>query len=128
MYSKEPHKASRNSSLPYIYSVVYKQKMKLKNGILIKVLIGIAFISVNFSMDKSELSGDFSSNKIRQIELGMTLEDVQKILGKPFQITSLAGLHEISCERPKNRQIKDITHSSDIRQIVNQKFSETDFY
>lgn len=101
--------------------------MKLKKGILIIVLIGIAYISVNLSMDKSELSGDFSSTKIRKIELGMTLEDVQKILGQPFQITSLAGLHEHSCKRQKDRLIKDITHNADIRQIVNQKFSETDF-
>ena len=39
-------------------------------------------------MDKRELSGDFSSTEIRQIELGMTLEDVQRILGQPFQIES----------------------------------------
>ena len=116
----------KHSTVCYMV-VVYKQKMKLKKGILIIVLIGIAYISVNFSLDKSELSGDFSSTEIRQIELGMTLEDVQKILGQPFQITSLAGLHDLSCERSKNRLIEDITPSLDIRQIVNEKFSESDF-
>ena len=75
-------------------------------------------------MDKRDLAGDFSSTEIRQIQIGMDLEDVQEILGKPYQITSLAGLHELTCKRQKSRLIEDIDIKSDIKQLVNQKFSE----
>ena len=78
-------------------------------------------------MDKRDLSGDFSSTEIRQIQIGMHLEDVQEILGKPYQITSLAGLHELTCKRQNPRLIEDIDSKSDIKKLVNQKFSETDY-
>jgi len=78
-------------------------------------------------MDKRDLSGEFSATEIRQIQVGMNLEDVQEILGQPYQITSLAGLHEMTCKRQKSRLTEDIGTKSDIKQLVNQKFSETDY-
>lgn len=101
--------------------------MKRKQLILLSLLIVIGFITVNFSMDKRDLSGEFSATEIRQIQVGMNLEDVQEILGQPYQITSLAGLHEMTCKRQKSRLTENIGSKSDIKQLVNQKFSETDY-
>ncbi|MDG1476004.1 MAG: hypothetical protein P8Q14_02555 [Vicingaceae bacterium] len=101
--------------------------MKRKQIILLSILIVIGFITVNFSMDKRDLSGDFSSTEIRQIQIGMDLEDVQEILGEPYQITSLAGLHNLTCKRQKSRLTENIDSKSDIKQLVNQKFSETNY-
>ncbi len=101
--------------------------MKRRQIILLSVLIVIVLVSVNFCMDKRDLAGEFTTIEIRQVKIGMALEDVQQILGQPYQITSLAGLHEITCKRQKSRLIKDINSNTDIRQLVNQKFSETDF-
>lgn len=89
--------------------------MRPKQIIFLSLLITTAFIAVNLSIDKRDLSGDFTSTEIRQIELGMELEEVQNILGKPYQITSLAGLHELTCERPKSRLTKDINSEIDIK-------------
>jgi outer membrane protein assembly factor BamE (lipoprotein component of BamABCDE complex) len=58
--------------------------MKSKQILLLLLLILIGFITVNFSKDKRDLSGDYSSTKIRQIQIGMNLEDVQEILGTPY--------------------------------------------
>ncbi|MBE0663157.1 MAG: hypothetical protein IH597_11915 [Bacteroidales bacterium] len=101
--------------------------MKLKHTILISVFIVIAFITVNLSMDKRDLAGEFSATEIRQIKIGMNLEDVQEILGQPYQITSLAGLHNLTCKRQKSQLEEEINPNCDIRLLVNQKFSETDF-
>lgn len=101
--------------------------MKLKRIILILIISIIVFVSINFSLDKRVLSGNFTATEIRQIKMKMTLEEVQEILGQPFQITSLAGLHEWTCTRQKNILISDIFPNSNIREIVNQKFSETDY-
>lgn len=90
-------------------------------------MIGIAFISINFSIDKKDLAGNFTSTEIRQIKIGMSLEEVQQKLGKPYKITSLAGLHNLNCKRQKSQLNKDISEDSDIREIVNHKFSETDY-
>ena len=101
--------------------------MRIKQIALITIIIGVSFISINLLIDKRELSGNFTSCEIRQIKIGMTLEQVQQTLGQPFQITSLAGLHNSDCTRQKSRLIKDISEDSDIREIINQKFSETDY-
>ena len=101
--------------------------MKLKQTIIFSVLIVITFITVNFSIAKRDLAGEFSATEIRQIQVGMDLKDVQDILGQPYQISSLAGLHELTCTRQKSRLEEDIDLNSDIRQLVNQKFLETDF-
>jgi hypothetical protein len=101
--------------------------MKLKQIILFSLLVVVAFIMINFSMEKRDLSGDFSATDIRQIEVGMSLEEVQKILGQPYEITSLAGLHELTCTRQKSKLKATINPNSDIRQLVDQKFSEADF-
>lgn len=101
--------------------------MKLKKIILLSILIVIIFITINLSMSKRDLAGDFTSSEIRQIQIGMNLEEVQDILKSPYQITSLAGLHDLNCKVQKSRLIKDIDSKSDIKQIVNQKFSDTNY-
>ena len=101
--------------------------MRLKQVILLSILIVIAFITVNFSMDKRDLSGEFSSIDIRQVKIGMDLEEVQEILGKPYQINALEGLHELTCKQPKSRLIQDINSDIKIREIVNRKYAETDY-
>ena len=101
--------------------------MKLKQTILISLIIGVTILTVNFSTDKRDLSGDFTANEIRNVKLGMTLEEVEEILGRPFQIKALVGLHDLTCKRPKHRLLEDISLNSPIRDIVNQKFSETDY-
>lgn len=57
----------------------------------------------------------------------MNLEEVLNILGRPYKIEALAGLHDFNCTQPNTQLIKDIDEDSDIREIVNEKFSVTDF-
>jgi hypothetical protein len=57
----------------------------------------------------------------------MDLEDVQAILGQPFSIKSLAGMHNLTCEHPRPRLNQTLTKDADIRAIVDEKFSKTDF-
>jgi hypothetical protein len=101
--------------------------MKLKKSISISVLIVIAIITVNISIVKRDLAGEFSATEIRQIKVGMNLEDVQEILGQPYQITSFSGHHNLTCKGPKSQLTEGINPNSDFRQLVNQTFSKTDF-
>lgn len=58
----------------------------------------------------------------------MTLKEVQAILGRPLKITSFAGaVHQNTCERPIKSLDEKISSNSDIRGIVNAKFSSTEF-
>jgi len=101
--------------------------MKFKTIILILIIIGIVSISINFSIDKKDLAGKFTSTEIRQIKIGMSLEEVQQTIGAPYKITSLAGLHELNCKGQNERLICDINPGSDIRQIINTRFTQTDY-
>lgn len=101
--------------------------MKIKKVLLTSVVLIITFFVIYFYIPKKEISGDFTSNDIRKVKVGMTLEEVQNILGQPFEVTSGIGIHKMTCEKPKKSLKQDLSSNSNIRDIVNEKFSETDF-
>jgi hypothetical protein len=101
--------------------------MKLKHLLIFLPILLFTYLFINFSIDKQDLSGDFKSKDIRLIALGDSLEEVLQKLGRPYKIESLAGLHELKCKAPKDQLIMDIRTNTNIRKIVNLKFSEKDY-
>lgn len=100
-----------------------------KTRTLLAILIStiIIFLIVNLFSFKQDVSRQFSASEIRQIKVGMSLEDVQEILGQPYKIKSLSGIHNFTCKQQKPTLVKEVTDNLDIRQVVNNKFLETDF-
>ena len=99
----------------------------MKRIILIAILAAVTYIIFNLSVTKKDLSGDFCSEDIRKVQIGMSLEQVQKILGNPYEINALAGLHEGKCTSQKSRLIYPVNSQTNIRKIVNQKFADTNY-
>lgn len=101
--------------------------MRITRIVFTSVLLIITFFVVYFYIPKKEVSGDFTSNDIRKVKVGMTLEEVQNILGQPFEVTSGTAIHKMTCKKPKRTLKQSLSSNSNIRNIVNEKFSETDF-
>ena len=91
------------------------------------IILGVGLLLYNFSIDKKDLASDFSSKDIKKIKLGMKLQEVEMILGRPYEINSLAGLHHYTCSKPKHMLSENVSEKTDIIKIVNNKFSETDY-
>lgn len=91
------------------------------------LVLSIAYAFVNCNRTRQNLSGNITVNDIEKVKTGMTLEQVEHILGRPYKIESLAGLHVLNCPNPKPMLTEEIKIKSDIRQIVEATFSDTNY-
>lgn len=99
----------------------------MKRLVLLLFTLSTLYVIVNCSRTRQDLSEDITANEVEEIRIGMTLEQVERILGQPYEIHSLSGLHELNCPNPKPRLVQEIDSETDIRQIVNAKFSDTNY-
>jgi hypothetical protein len=102
-----------------------------------KTLIKILFITVglillfvlgiNLLGTRANIVDSVTGDKIRLIQPGWALEQVVATLGRPYKIEASQGLHKIGCQNAKPRLDIDINNVTDIRQIVNVFYSDTNF-
>jgi hypothetical protein len=94
----------------------------------------ISFIIIGFillacispcSQSTFKIANGITSDKIRQVRPGMSLEQVIGILGRPFKIDASEGLHNIECKNSKARLEIDINDQTDIKKEVNGFYADT---
>ena len=76
---------------------------------------------------KSNTGSDISGNKIKRIEMGMTLEQVISILGKPFEIDVSGETHSFDCKSPKFYLEMPVNENTDIIYIVDRIYNDTSY-
>ena len=94
--------------------------------LIILSIIGIILI-INFLGYRSNIANGITGDKIKKIQIGMPFEQVISILGRPYEIKSLAGLHDFSCKNPKPRLEMNVIESTDIISIVDSIYNDTNY-
>ena len=100
---------------------------------LIKIFLSIVglillfVLAVNILGVRSDIANNITGDKIKAIKKGMTLEQVVAILGRPYSINSLNGLHDISCKTPKPRLEIDINNQTNIKAEVEKIYNDTNY-
>jgi hypothetical protein len=90
-------------------------------------LILLLVICINLLGTRADIVDGVTGDKIKLIQPGWTLEQVVATLGRPFKIYASQGLHKIGCPKAKPRLNIDINNATDIRQVVNVFYSDTNF-
>jgi len=95
--------------------------------ITLSTIIGlfICFVLVINTLGyRSDIANGITGTEIKKIEMGMPLEQVFSILGKPYEIDILAGQHDFSCKNPKFLKM-DVYENTDIIHILDSFFNDT---
>ncbi len=90
-------------------------------------LILLFILGINLLGTRADLPNGVKGDKIKLIQPGWTLEQVVATLGRPYKIDASQGLHNIGCPNAKPRLDIDINNATDIRQVVNVFYSDTNF-
>ena len=90
-------------------------------------LIILFVLAVNILGVRSDIANNITGDKIKQVKKGMTLEQVVAILGRPYSINSLNGLHDFSCKTPKPRLEMDINNQTNIKAEVEKIYNDTNY-
>lgn len=90
-------------------------------------LIFLFFLVINLLGTRADIIDGVTGDKIKIIKPGWTLEQVVATLGRPYRIDASQGLHEIACPNPKSRLDIDINNSTDIKQVVNAFYNDTNY-
>ena len=90
-------------------------------------LILLFVLGINLLGTRADIVDGVTGDKIKLIKPGWTLEQVVATLGRPYKIDASQGLHEIACPKPKSRLDIDINNSTDIRQVVNAFYNDTNY-
>jgi hypothetical protein len=92
------------------------------------LIIGLTIVVI-FIIDffAPSLPDKVKSDNILKIVPGMPVENVFSILGRPFSITALNGIHKIGCADPNPSLNESINENTDIKKLVhdfisNQKY------
>jgi hypothetical protein len=98
-------------------------------GIYFIILISLIIIanSLNVIGVRSGLCKDVNGEKIEQVKVGMTLEQVIHILGRPVKINSNRGMHKIGCKNPRPWLNAEISEETDIRKEVDKIYNDTNY-
>lgn len=84
------------------------------------LLAGIAYLAGT----RADVAHQPSGAQIRQIEPGMSLEQVISILGRPYEIAALNGLHNSNCTAPSPRWELTPDHINNIRSFFDSAFAD----
>lgn len=90
-------------------------------------LILLFVLGINLLGTRADIVDGVTGDKIKLIKPGWTLEQVVATLGRPYSIDASHGLHEIACPNPKPQLDIAINNSTDIRQVVNVFYNDTNF-
>ena len=93
---------------------------------MISIILCLVLV-INILGYQSNVANGITGTEIKKIKMGMTLEDVISILGKPYEISTLAGLHNWDCKNPKPTLKMDVDENTDIFHIVDSIFNDTDY-
>jgi hypothetical protein len=102
----------------------------ISNKILSLIILSILgiflclILIINILGYRSNVANGITGTKIKKIEIGMALEQVISILGKPYGIEMFDGQHDFSCKNPNFLEIK-INKNTDIVYIVDSFFNNT---
>jgi hypothetical protein len=99
-------------------------------GLIILSIIGVILchiLVIDVLGYRSNIVNGITGTEIKKIEMGMTLEEVISILGQPYEIHTLAGLHDFSCKNPKPRLEMNVNENTDIIYIIDSIFNDADF-
>jgi hypothetical protein len=99
-------------------------------SLIILSIIGIILcliLVINILGYRANIANGITGTEIKEIKLGMTLEQVISILGKPYKIEGLAGLHDFDCKNPKPRLEMNVNENTDIISIVDSIFNNIDY-
>ena len=100
-------------------------KRKIFGVFLIIALTLTGFYTFDFF--SPALPDKVKSDNILKITPGMTMDHVFRILGRPFRVTGLHGIHKMECSNPNPMLDEDINENTDIKKLVhdfirNQKY------
>lgn len=93
--------------------------------ISILALIAILILSPPLLGTRSNIAAGVTGDKIKQVKPGMSMEEVVSILGNPYGLESMAGLHTFQCQHPKPSLQIAVTKSLDIRKAVDDFYNDT---
>lgn len=101
----------------------------MKRKTLVVFLIIGLILAIFYTIDffSPGLPDKVKSDNILKITPGMTMDQVFNILGRPFTVTGLHGIHKIGCSNPNSMLDEDINENTDIKILVrdvisNQKY------
>ena len=99
------------------------KKLKLLTPAILSLVIFLCFV-FRYPVYKSNIANGITGDKIKEIKIGMTLEQVISILGKPYEIVNLNGQHDFSCKNPMFLK-KIVDKNTNIIHIVDSIFNGT---
>ena len=104
------------------------KKTKVLTLIVLTIVVSLFFVfAINIFGYRSNIANGITGTQIKKIEMGMTLEEVISILGKPYEINYSTRHHNLTCRNPKlEREIK-INETTDIIRIVDSIYNDTNY-
>jgi hypothetical protein len=87
-------------------------------------LILLLIMAVNIIGTRSDIVDGVTGTKIKQVKPGMTIEQVISILGSPYSINALKGIHNNSCKKRQPRLYMEVNSSTNIKATVDRFYSE----
>jgi len=109
------------------------RKIRVLVGIILSIFTSLCIVLLCFSLVinilgyRSNIANEITGDKIKEVQLGMPLEQVISILGKPYHIETDLGLHILSCKNPKPMFKMKVKESTDIISIVDSIFNDTNY-
>jgi hypothetical protein len=97
----------------YHFLITYKWKMLL-------------FLFVIYLAGIFDVKSKYTIEQLKEIQLGMRVEEVVKILGRPLSILNRGGNHKIECNQPRIDFI-NVDKNTDIRSVLENFDSDTSY-
>ena len=94
------------------------------------VLLGSTIVLFIFYImyNDSNLTSGVSEDRIKQIRVGMTIEQLISVLGKPYYIDICVPIHRTKeCDNSRNLYKIEISETTEIRQLVENEISDTNY-
>ena len=97
--------------------------------ILISIIgIILCFVLViNIFGYRSNIANEITGDKIKEVKIGMTLEQVISILGKPYEIDFATRHHNHICENPRLEFNISVNKNTDIIHLVDSIYNDTNY-
>ena len=97
---------------------------------IILSIIGIILcfiLVINILGYRAIIANGITGNKIKEIRMGMTLEEVISILGKPYEIDYSTRHHNFTCKNPRFELGISVNETTDIIHIVDSIYNDTNY-
>lgn len=90
-------------------------------SLIIGVILCLVLV-INILGYRSNVANGITGDEIKKVEMGMTLEQVISILGKPYEINNYNGQHDFSCKTPLFLEMS-LNDNTDIIHIVDSFYN-----